>query len=93
MKLLIKPSVFSWMDTYNIYDENENPKYFVKNKVFFFLQRIHIQDRNGNEIRLIKQSFSLFMSKFDIEIGGRYLGSLAKRFTLFRPKYNLDYHG
>ena len=30
MKLLIKQRVFSWTDTYDVYDEAGNPKYFVK---------------------------------------------------------------
>ena len=30
MQLLIKQRVFSWTDTYDVYDEHENPKYFVK---------------------------------------------------------------
>ena len=29
MRLLIKQRVFSWTDTYDVYDENENAKYFV----------------------------------------------------------------
>ena len=31
MQLLIKQRVFSWSDTYDIYDEQGNQKYFVKN--------------------------------------------------------------
>lgn len=30
MRLLIKQRVFSWTDTYDVYDENENIRYFVK---------------------------------------------------------------
>ena len=30
MRLLIKQRVFSWTDAYDVYDENENAKYFVK---------------------------------------------------------------
>ena len=30
MKLLIKQRVFSWTDTYDIYDEYGNVRYFVK---------------------------------------------------------------
>ena len=29
MKLLVKQRVFSWTDSYDVYDENENAKYFV----------------------------------------------------------------
>ena len=34
MQLLIKQRVFSWSDTYDIYDEQGNQKYFVKNEFF-----------------------------------------------------------
>ena len=30
MKLLIRQRVFSWTDSYDVYDENGNAKYFVK---------------------------------------------------------------
>ena len=30
MKLLIRQRVFSWTDSYDVYDENGNVKYFVK---------------------------------------------------------------
>ena len=33
MQLLIKQRVFSWSDTYDIYDEQGNQKYFVKNEL------------------------------------------------------------
>lgn len=39
MKLLIKQRVFSWSDTYDVYDENGNPKYFVKNEIFALLHK------------------------------------------------------
>lgn len=47
MKLLIKQRVFSWTDTYDVYDENGNPKYFVKNELFSFLHKIHVKDLNN----------------------------------------------
>lgn len=34
MKLLIKQRVFSWTDTYDIYDEYGNVRYFVKGDFF-----------------------------------------------------------
>jgi uncharacterized protein YxjI len=36
MKLMIKQRVFSWGDTYDIYDEFGNAKYLVKAEVFSF---------------------------------------------------------
>lgn len=55
MKLLIKQRVFSWSDTYDIYDENENPKYFVKGEILSLGHRLHVYDAAGNEVGLIKE--------------------------------------
>lgn len=42
MKLLIKQRVFSWTDTYDVYDEYGNPKYFVKGEFLSIGHKIHI---------------------------------------------------
>ena len=64
MKLLIKQRVFSWSDTYDVYDENGNPKYFVKNEIFALLHRIHVSDMQGNEIGIIKQNCILLLGRY-----------------------------
>lgn len=33
------------------------------------------------------------MPVFEIEIGGRTMGRIEKRFTMFRPKYDIDFNG
>ncbi len=93
MKLLIKQRVFSWTDTYDIYDEFGEKKYLVKAEMFSFTHRIHIYDRMGGEIGTINQRFFSLMPAFDIEIGGVSCGSIEKQLSLFSPKYNIDYNG
>ena len=44
MKLLIKQRVFSWTDTYDVYDESGNVKYFVKAEFLSIGHRIHVYD-------------------------------------------------
>lgn len=78
MKLLIKQRVFSWTDTYDVYDEYDEPKYFVKAEMFRLTHQIHIYDRDRNEIGMIKQRFFTLMPTFDIEINGRRLAVLRK---------------
>ena len=58
-----------YSDTYDVYDENGNPKYFVKNEIVALLHRIHVSDMQGNEIGIIKQNFTLFIPRFEMEIG------------------------
>ena len=62
MKLLIKQRVFSWTDTYDVYDEYDEPKYFVKTEMFRLTHQIHIYYRERNEIGMIKKRFFTLMS-------------------------------
>lgn len=93
MKLLIKERVFSWGDTYDIYDENGNVKYIVKAEIFSFGHQLHVFDSNRNEIGQIKQKLFTLLPQFEIEIGERTVGTISKQFTLFRPKYEIDVNG
>ena len=54
MKLLIKQRVFSWTDSYDIYDENGNVKYFVKAEFFSFGHQLHVYDCYQNEVAVIQ---------------------------------------
>lgn len=93
MKLLIKQRVFSWSDTYDIYDEQGNVRYFVTAEVFALGHQIHVYDANHNELAVIHQRLFAFLPAFEIEIEGRTVGTIQKKFTLFRPQYEIDYNG
>lgn len=93
MKLLIKQRVFSWSDTYDIYDENENTKYFVKAELLSLGHKLHIYDNMKNEVGLIKEHPFCFLPVFDIEINGNILGTIEKKFSFFKPKYEMDFNG
>ena len=93
MKLLIKQRVFSWTDTYDVYDEERNPKYFVKAEFLALGHQIHVYDRFDNEIGMVKQKLFTLLPAFEIEIGGRNFGRIQKKFSFFKPKYDLEYNG
>lgn len=93
MKLLIKQRVFSWSDTYDIYDEEGNKKYFVQAEFLSIGHKLHIYDKNDNEIGRIHERFSPFIPTFEIERYGRIVGTIQKKFTLFCPKYEIDCNG
>ena len=68
MQLLIKQRVFSWTDTYDVYDEHESPKYFVKAEFFALGHQIHVYDKSGKEVGMVKQRLFAILPCFDIEI-------------------------
>lgn len=64
MQLLIEQRVFSWSDTYDIYDEQGNQKYFVKNELISLGHRLHVYDAAHNENRIYQTEIILFTSNF-----------------------------
>ena len=93
MRLLIKERVFSWSDTYDIYDESEQIKYVVKAEIFSFGHQLHVYDATGNEIGMIKEKLLTLLPRFEIEMNGCTCGTISKQFTLFRSKYEIDCNG
>lgn len=88
MKLLIKQRVFSWTDTYDVYDEAGNPKYYVKAEFFTLGHRIHVYDMNQNEIGVVKERVFKLLPVFDIEIGGKDFGTVQKEFAFLNRSMN-----
>lgn len=93
MKLLIKQRVFSWTDSYDVYDENEMPKYFVKADFFSIGHRIRVFDLNQCEVGMIQEKVISFMPKFEVYINGRMVGNIEKKITFFKPQYQINYNG
>lgn len=94
MRLLIKQRVFSWTDTYDVFDENENPKYFVKSQFLSLGHNIHVYGSAWNtEVGAVHQKLFSFLPQFEIEINGNIVGTIQKKFTMFRPKYEIDCNG
>ena len=65
----------------------------VKAEVFALGHQIHVYDANHNELAVIHQRLFAFLPAFEIEIEGRTVGTIQKKFTLFRPQYEIDYNG
>ncbi len=94
MQLCIKQRVFSWGDTYDVYDENGQVRYFVKAEIFTLGHQIHVYEKStGREVGSIHQHLLAFTPGFDIVINGQTQGVVKKRFTFFAPKYDVDFRG
>ena len=89
MKLLFKQRLFSWFDSYDIFDEQGNTVYTVKGQLSWG-HCLKIFDTHGREIGTVKQRVLTFMPKFELYLGDQYWGCISREFTLFRPRYNID---
>lgn len=92
MKLLFKQKLFSWFDSYDIYNEAGDTIYTVKGQLSWG-HCLKIFDRNGQEIGTVKERLLTLLPKFELYLGTQYLGCISKELTFFKPKYNIDCNG
>lgn len=92
MRMLFKQRIFSWFDSYDIYDEAGCTIYTVKGQLSWG-HCLKIFDSNGFEVGTVKEKIFTFLPKFEIYAGGSYIGCISKEFTFFKPRYNIDYNG
>lgn len=92
MKLLFKQRFFSWFDSYDIFDEQERTVYEVKGQLSWGHMLV-IYDASGREVGTVKERVLTWLPKFEIYKGDQYEGSIKKEFTIFEPRYDIDYNG
>ena len=92
MKLLFRQRIFSWFDSYDIYDENGNTVFVVKGQLAWG-HCLKICDPQGHELGLVKEKIITLLPKFELYEGGRYIGRISKKLSLFSPKFSIDFNG
>lgn len=92
MKLLFKQRFFSWFDSYDIYNEEEDTVYTVEGQLAWG-HCLKIFDAQGKELGVIQEKIFTFLPKFEIYMNEDYIGCISKEFTLFKPAYNIDFNG
>ena len=92
MKLLFKQRMFSWFDSYDIYDEDGNTVYTVEGKLSWG-HCLHILNAYGEHIGTVQQRVLTFMPKFELYEHDVLVGTLRKEFTFLRPHYFIDSSG
>ncbi len=91
MRMIFKQRVFSWFDSYDIYDEGGATLYTVKGQ-FAWGHCLKIFDPYGNEVATVRERFSL-MPRFEMYLGGYLIGNIRKEFSFFKPRYHIDCNG
>lgn len=92
MKLLFKQRLFSWLDSYDIYDEHGTPVFEVRGRLSWG-HRLELYDRFHNHAGTVKEEVLTFLPRFALYEGSQYIGHIKKNFTLFRDHYTLECHG
>lgn len=90
--MLFKQRFFSWLDSYDIYDEQGGTLYTVEGKLSWG-HCLHILNPAGVHVGTVKQVVLTWLPKFELYIGDRNLGAISKELTFFKPKYKIECNG
>ncbi|MEF9865959.1 MAG: hypothetical protein RR814_05905 [Oscillospiraceae bacterium] len=91
MKLLFKQRLFSWLDSYDVYNENEETLFTVKGRLAFG-HCLDIYTADGNLVGTVKEEVFTFLPRFCIYENDSHIGTITKEFTLFTPRFTLDFN-
>lgn len=92
MKLLFKQRMFSWFDSYDVYNTFEETVFTVKGKLSWG-HCFKIFNASNIEVGTVKQKIISFLPRFEIYNSQGYVGSIKREFTFFRPRYTVDFMG
>lgn len=92
MRLLFRQRMFSWFDSYDIYDERGQTVYVVKGQLSWG-HCLKIYDSHGQEVGTVKERIFSLLPRFELYLGTRYMGCISRELSLFRPRYQIDCMG
>ena len=86
MQLLFKQRVFSWLDSYDIYNEYEDTVFTVEGRLSWG-HRLVIYNQRGEEVGEIREEVLPFLPKFRMYIHGNEIGIIQKELSFFVPNF------
>lgn len=92
MKLIFKQRLFSWLDSYDIYDEYGNVVYSVEGKLSWG-HNLHILNQYHDHIGTVKEVVLTFLPRFELYQYDQCIGTITKEFTFFKPSFHIDFNG
>ena len=92
MRLLFKQRMFSWFDSYDIYNEAGETMFTVKGRLAWG-HMLEVYDRSGRHVGTLKERVFRFLPTFEMYVHDRLVGTIQKEFTFFRPAFHLDCNG
>ena len=92
MKMLLKERFFSWLDSYDIYDEDGGTLFTVEGKMSFG-HCLMVMDKNGEHVGTLKEKVFHFLPQFEIYEKDAMIGTVQKEFSFLTPKFHVDFNG
>ena len=92
MSLKIRQRILALTDTYDVCDHTGTPRYFISAEFLTIGHKIHICDAQGYELARIDERVFRLLNTATITVGGVTRGNIVREFTLFRPRYRIEFN-
>jgi uncharacterized protein YxjI len=92
MRLLFRQRIFSWFDSYDIYDDEGRTVFVVKGQLAWG-HCLKIYDALGQEVGMVKEKIITLLPRFDLYERGKRIGRIKKNLTLISPSFTMDFNG
>ncbi|NLG88908.1 MAG: hypothetical protein GX494_06775 [Clostridiaceae bacterium] len=89
MKYLIRQKIFSFRDSFTIKNEFNEDCYKVYGKILTVGNKLFLTDMQDRELFYIEQKLFRFLPEYTIYQNGIEIANVKKRFTLFRPSFDI----
>lgn len=89
MKLLFKQRVFSWLDSYDIYNEQGDTVFSVEGQLSWG-HCLQICDSAGYHVGTVKERVLSLLPRFEIYEGNTLVGNIRKEFSFLFPRFTVD---
>ena len=61
----------------------------IEGEFFAIGKKLHVFDMNHNEVAFVQQKVLTFLPRFFVYRNGQQVAEIVKRFTFFRPRYEI----
>ena len=92
MKLIFKQRFFSWLDSYDIYDEKGETLFTVEGQLSLG-HTLHVHNRHGEHVATLTEELFSLLPSFHVYHQEEHVGSICKEFSFFMPSFTIDYKG
>ncbi len=90
MKLYMKQQPFSFCGRFFIHDEKDRELLAVEGEILSWGKKLHIYDAKNKELAFIRQQVPSWRPRYFIEINGREVGCVVRRFALIGSRFDID---
>jgi len=89
MKYIIRQKIFSFRDSFTIKNEFNEDCFKVYGKILAIGNKLFLKDMQDHELFYIEQRLFRFLPEYTIYQNGVVVATVKKRFTLFRPSFDI----